>query len=165
LAAALLLLGFEAGIGLRRLLFRMVNRAVWLGANLPQLALVDTVRHNGFGRVLARFELRPLRLLRRIRLLLPDFDVLVARDCLFTLGLLLVCRADLDKLRFRGDLGFYMRIQLGTIAIRVGALCGIWANRKSFLLAPRRHSDQSWLWLVSGFAETGRALYRGLIVI
>ena len=79
-----------------RLFLGMVYRAGWLGANLPQFALVDAVRHDGFGGVLARLEFRPLRFLRCVGLLLPDFDVLVARDGLFAFGLLLVCRADLD---------------------------------------------------------------------
>jgi hypothetical protein len=89
----------------------------------------------------AAFICRPLRFLRRVGLLLPDFDILVARDGLFAFRLLLVCRTDLDKLRFGGDLGFYVRVQFGSIAIRIGALCGIWANCKSFLPALRRRVD------------------------
>src|SRR5947209_2330668 len=99
----------------------MVYRAGRLGANFPQFALVDALRHNGLGGVLARPELRRLRFLRPVGLLLPDFDVLVAWDGLLSLGLLVVCCADLDKLRFGSDLGFHMRVQLGGIAIRVGA--------------------------------------------
>jgi hypothetical protein len=97
----------------------MVYRAFRFGANLPQFALVDTVRHDGLGGVLACFELRPLRFLRRIGLLLADFDVLVSGEGLFALWLLLVGGADLDKLRLGGDLGLYMRVQLGGIAIWV----------------------------------------------
>jgi hypothetical protein len=77
--AALLLLGFEAGIGLRRLLLGMVNKAGRFGAYFVRFALVDALGNNGFGGVFARLELRPLCLLRRVCLLLPDFDVLVAR--------------------------------------------------------------------------------------
>jgi hypothetical protein len=109
---------------------------------VPQLAFVDAVRHDGLGSVLARFELRPLRLLRRVGLLIPDFNVLVAWDRLLAFRLLPVCRADLDKLRFGGDFGFYVRVELGGVAIRVGALCGIWANSKSFLLAPCRRAPR-----------------------
>ena len=142
LAAAFLLFGLEAGIGLRRLLLGMVNRAGRFGADLPQLAFVDAVRHDGFGGVLARPEFRPLRFLRRVRLLLADFNVLVARNGLLAFRLLLVCRADLDKFRLGRNLGFNVRVQFGGIAIRVGALCGIWANCKSFLLALRRRADR-----------------------
>jgi hypothetical protein len=39
-------------------------------------------------------------------------------------------------------LALYVRVQLGGVAIRVGALSGIWANRKSFLLAPRRRAER-----------------------
>jgi hypothetical protein len=54
--------------------------------------------------------------------------------------LLSMKRADLDELGLgcnrRGD----MRVHLGLIVAWIGALCGIWANRKSFLLAPRRRA-------------------------
>ncbi len=142
LAAALLLLGLEAGIGLRYLLLGMVNGAGRLGANLPQFALLDAVRHDGLGSVLARFELGPSRLLRRVGLLLANFDVLVARDGLLAFRLLLVCRADLDKIGLGDNLRLYVRVQFRRIAIRVGALCGIWANRKSFLLARSRRAER-----------------------
>jgi len=56
--------------------------------------------------------------------------------------LLLVCRADLDKVRLGGNLGLHVRVQFGRIAIWVGALCGIWANSKSFLLAPCRRAPR-----------------------
>src|SRR5580692_1453352 len=98
----------------------MVYRAGWLSANLPQFALVDAVGNDGFGRVLAGLEFRPLRFLRRVRLLFPDFDVLVTRDGLLAFRLLLVCRADLDKLRFGGNLSFYVFVQFSGIAIWVG---------------------------------------------
>jgi hypothetical protein len=120
----------------------MVHRAGWLGANLPQFALVDAVRNDSLGGVLTRLELRPFRLLRGVGLLLPDFDILVARDCLLAIRLLLVCSADLDKLRLCGDLGLDVRFQFGGVAIWIGALCGIWANCKSFLLARRRRVDR-----------------------
>jgi hypothetical protein len=44
-----------------------------------------------------------------------------------------VCSADLDKFRLIGNLCLYLGVQLGGIAIRVGALCGIWGNSKSFV--------------------------------
>ena len=99
----------------------MVHRTGRLGANLPQFAFVDTVRHDGLCSVLAGLELRPLRFIRRIWLLLPDFNVLVARDGLLPFHLLLVCRADLDKLWPRRNFRSYVCVQLGSIAIRVGA--------------------------------------------
>jgi hypothetical protein len=88
----------------------MVYRARWLGANLPQFTLVDAVQYDGLGGVLAGLEFRPLCLLGRVGLLLPNLDVLVARDGLFALWLLLVCRADLDKLWLGGNLRLYMRV-------------------------------------------------------
>ena len=113
--------------------------------------LVDAVRHDGLGGVLARLELRPLRLLRRVGLLLPDFDVLVSGDGLLALWLLLVGGADLDKLRLGGDLGLFMGVQLGSVAIGICTLCGIWANCKSSLPASRRRAARvSERWPLSG---------------
>jgi hypothetical protein len=99
-----------------------------------------TVRYDSLGGVLARFELRSLRPLRRVGLFLPNFDVFVAWDGLLAFWLLSVCPADLDKFGLRSNLGLYARFQLGGVAIRVGALCGIWANCKSFPLARRRRT-------------------------
>ena len=142
LAAAPLLVGVAFGIAHGGLLLGVMHRAICLSANLAEFALLAAFGNNGLGSVLARLEFRPFRFLRRVGLLLPDFDVLVARDGLFAFGLLLVCRTDLDKLRFGGDLGLYVRVQFGGIAIRVSTLCGIWANCKSFLLARRRRVDR-----------------------
>jgi hypothetical protein len=104
--------------------------------------IAPTIFELGANGVLAGIVLRPLRFLRGVGLLLPDFDIRFARDGLFVFWLLFVCCADLNKFRLGGDLLVYVRIQLGGVASRVGALCGIWANCKSFLLAPRRHANQ-----------------------
>ena len=141
-AAALVLLRFEVGIGLRWLLLRMMHRAIRLGANPPQFSLVDAVRDDGIGGILARFELRPLRLLRGVGLVRPDLDVLAAGNDLAAFLLLAVGRADLDKFWLGRDLLLNVRLQLCRIAGRIGALCGIWANCKSFLLALRRRADR-----------------------
>jgi type IV secretory pathway TraG/TraD family ATPase VirD4 len=55
-----------------------MDGAIGLGADLPYFALVEAIRDDGLGGVLARLELRPLRLLRGVGLLRPDLDVLVA---------------------------------------------------------------------------------------
>jgi hypothetical protein len=44
----------------------------------------------------------------------------------------------LHELRLAGNQGLNVRLHFGRVAGWVGALCGIWANCKSFLLAPRR---------------------------
>ena len=72
--------------------------------------------------VLARFELRPFRLLRGVGLLRLDLDVLAAGNDLAALLLLAVSRADLHKLRLRCDLLLQERFDLHGIAIRIGAL-------------------------------------------
>ena len=97
-----------------------MHRAIRLGANLPQFPLVDAIRNNGLGGVLAGFELRPLCLLRGVGLLLPNLDVLVARDGLLALRMLLVRRTDLDKLWLCRDLLLYVRLQLRGVAVWVG---------------------------------------------
>ena len=48
------------------------------------------------------------------------------------------CRSFLPK-----NVWAYVHLNLRGVAGGVGALCGIWANRKSFLLAPRHHASQS----------------------
>jgi len=89
------------------------------------------------------------------RLLLADFDVFVAGNSFHSIGLLFVCRADLHKLRSGGDLGLHVRVQFGGIAIRVGTLCGIWANSKSFLLAPGSRADRVGQQATQRTASTG----------
>jgi hypothetical protein len=49
-----------------------------LGANLAYFSLTQPIRNDGLGGVLARIELRPLRLLRGVGFLRPDLDVLIA---------------------------------------------------------------------------------------
>ena len=94
------------------------------------------------GGVLAGFEFGPFCLHRRGGVLLAIFDVLIARDGLLAFRLLLICCADLDKFRLNGNLGFHVRVQFGGIAIRIGALCGSWANSNSFLLPPGSRADR-----------------------
>jgi hypothetical protein len=106
----------------------------------PCFALVDAVRHSGFGRVFAGFELRAHRLAFGRRLLWSDFGVLVARQRRAAFLLLAVGRADWHQLGLRCNGLGNMGIDLRVVAVWVGALCGIWANRKSFQLAPRRRA-------------------------
>ena len=119
---ALVLLGFEAGIGLRGLLLGVMDGAIGLGAYVPQLALVDALGDDGLGGVLARFELRPFRLFRGIGLLRLNLNVLAAGNDLAAFLLLAVSRADLHKLRLRCDLLLQKRFYLHGIAIWIGAL-------------------------------------------
>jgi hypothetical protein len=81
----------------------MVYRASRLGANFPHFPFIDAVGNNCFSGVLVRLELRPFRFLWGVGLFFPDFDVLVARNRLLAFRLLLVGRADLDKLRLGGN--------------------------------------------------------------
>jgi hypothetical protein len=48
----------------------------------------------------------------------------------------------LYQLRFGCDGLADVRFDLRGVAFRIGALCGIWANCKSFLLARRRRVDR-----------------------
>jgi hypothetical protein len=131
----------------------MVDPASRLRANFPHFTLIDAVGNNCFGGVLARLELRPFRFVWGVGFFFPNFYVLVAWNRLLALQLL-VGRADLDKLRLGGDLGLYVS-QLRAIAFRVGALCGIWANSKSFLLAPGRRADRVGQQATQRTASTG----------
>ena len=125
---AFVLLRFEVGIGLRWMLLGVMHRAIRFGANLPQFALVDAVRDDCFGDVPARFELRPLRLLRCVGLVRPDFDVLAAGNNLAAILLHAVGRADLDKLRLGCNLFLNVRLQLRGVAGWIGASVRISAH-------------------------------------
>ena len=97
----------------------------------------------GGGYGFAGLILRPILLLFCLRVLLLDFDVLVAGKRGAGLVRRAIRRGNLYQLGFRRDRLRDMAVKLRLVASRVGALCGIWANRKSFLLAPRRHASQS----------------------
>jgi hypothetical protein len=77
------------------------------------------------GGVSARFELRPFCFLRGVGLVRPDLDVLAAGNNLAAFRLLAVGRADLHKLRVRGDLLLNVRLQLRGVAGWIGASIGI----------------------------------------
>jgi hypothetical protein len=119
----------------------MMHGAVGLGAYLAKFPLVDAFRHDGFGGVLARLELRSRGLFFGLGFLWPDFGVLVAWECDTSLLLLTIGRTDLHEFRFRSDGLRDMGIDLALIAGRVGALCGIRTTGKYFPLA--RHPRSS----------------------
>jgi len=108
--AALVLLRFEAGIGLRGLLLGVMNRAIRFGANPPHFALVNAFGDDGFGDELARLELRLLRFLRGVRLVRANLDVLAAGDDLAAILRLAVGSADLHYLRLGCNLLLYVRL-------------------------------------------------------
>ena len=104
-----------------RLLLGMMDRAGRLGANLAKFALVDAVETMAsvvYLHVLNSGQFAfsgVLGLSGRISTYLFRGMVLLA------FRLLLVGRADLDKLRFGGNLGLNVRVELRGIAGRVGA--------------------------------------------
>jgi hypothetical protein len=77
-------------------------------------ANVASFGDDGLGSELAHLELGPLRVVFRFRLVVPNRRVLVARQ-------------------------YRAAFFLSTVG---GALCGIWANCKSFLLALRRRAHR-----------------------
>ena len=106
---------------LRRLLLRVVDGAFGIGADLVGRALPLAFGNDGLGGVTAGLVLRPLRLVLVLWLLLPDGDVLAARESGAALLRLGVGRADLHELGFvREGLG-NVRIDLRLIAAWVGA--------------------------------------------
>ena len=114
-----------------------------IGADLAQCPDLVAVGHDSLRRELAHLELRPFRFVLASRLLGANIRVLVARECGAAFLLLPVRRADRDKIGLGGDGRGNLRRDLGLIASRVGTLCGIWATRKSFLLAPRLPHSQN----------------------
>ena len=121
-------------------LLRVMNGASGIRADFVNGANVAALGNDGIGSELAHLELRALCLVVGLRLVVADRGVLVARQYRAAFPLRTVGRADLDKLGFGGDGFRHVRRDLGLIAAGVGALCGIWANCKSFLLGPRRRA-------------------------
>jgi hypothetical protein len=120
------------------LLLGVMHRAFWIGAYLADFAFFCPVGNDGLGNEFACLVFRRVLLKFVLRFLLPYFDILAARDNRAAFGGFAVGGRDLYQLRFRGYRLLYMRVYLGRIAGRIRALCGIWANCKSFLSAPRR---------------------------
>ena len=119
--ALLLLLGLPLLIVAAGLLLRMMDRAGWIGAHLMDGANVAAFGDDGLGGELAHLELRPLGVVLRLRLVVPNRGVLVARQYRAAFFLCAVGGADLHQLRFRGDGLGDVRRDLGLIAGGVGA--------------------------------------------
>jgi hypothetical protein len=136
--APLLLLCFPLCIVAAGLLRRVMDGTGGIAAHLANLAFLIAFCDDGFAGELAGLELGPLRLILRGRLLGTNLGVLVAGESGVAFLLLAIRRTDLNQLRLRSDGFGDMPINLCLVAGRVGTLCGIWANCKSFLLALRR---------------------------
>ena len=113
-----------------------------IGAYLMDSANVAAFGDDGLRSELAHLELRPLGVLLRFRPVVPNRRVFVTRQDLTTVLLCAVGRADLYQFRLGSDGFGNVRVQLRLIAGWVGALCGIWASCKSFLLAPPRRAGR-----------------------
>ena len=120
----------------------MVNLAFRVCTDTSDFALLTAFGDDGFRCELASLVLRPALLPFLGRLFLPDFNVAIPRNCGASLLLRAVGSADLNQLGFCSDCLAYMRLDLRRVALRIRALCGIWANCKSFLLARRRRVDR-----------------------
>ena len=119
--ALLLLLGLPLLIVAAGWLLRMMDGAGWVGADLVDGANVAAFGDDGLGGELAHLELGPLGLVFRLRLVVPNGGVLVARQYRAAFLLCAVGRADLYQLRLRGDGLGDVRRDLGLIAAGVGA--------------------------------------------
>jgi hypothetical protein len=118
-----------------------MNGASGIGADLMNGANLAALCDDGFRHGLASLEFWTPRFFLRLRFVVANGNVLVAGQNLAAFLRLAIGGADLNKVWFRSDLCGCMSFDLGLIAAWVGALCGIWANCKSFLLAPRRRAS------------------------
>src|SRR6185437_8582779 len=100
-------------------LLRVMHRAGWLRANLSQFALVDAVRHDGFGCVFACLELRSLLLWSWVSL--AGFLCTCCGQRGVAHLLVRVGRADLHELGLHGNSLDNVGIDLGVVTVRVGA--------------------------------------------
>ena len=117
----LLLFGLECAVIGRLRLAGMVNRAFEIGADSPDFPLFTALGHDGLGCELAGLVLRPIRLLLLGRLVLPDFNVAIARNRGASLLLYAVGGADFYQLRFCRDGLPDVSVQLRSVAFRVRA--------------------------------------------
>jgi hypothetical protein len=127
---------------LRRWTIAVMNAVSGVSANLNRLPSPSAVHDNGIGHLFAG-SLRRIRLRCLIRQLRPfhiEFYIAIASEWCS----LAVVPSGRNLYQFRLLLqGFRdMSVQLCTEALRVGTLCGIWANSKSFLLARSRRTDR-----------------------
>jgi hypothetical protein len=116
--------------------------AVGIGADFVSRTLPFSLGDDSLGRVSVGLELRRLRIFLRLRFLVADEDVLPPGENRTSLLRSSVVGADLHQRRLRGKGLGDVRINLGLKAGSIRALCGIWANRKSFLLAPGSRADR-----------------------
>jgi hypothetical protein len=93
-----------------------MNGAIRFGTNPPYLTFVDSLGDDNLGPKSARFELRPFCLLRGMRLLRLNLDVLVAGDDLAAVLRTAISGTDLHYLRPSCNLLLNVRLQLGPIA-------------------------------------------------
>ena len=107
------------------LLLRVMDRAFGIGANSLGFALLGAFGDDGLGGVLARLVFRPVALILALRFVLPDFDVLVARNDRAAFGGFTVGGADLYQLRLGGDGLLYVRVDLRRVAFRIAARIGL----------------------------------------
>lgn len=120
----------------------MVNGTGRTAAYLAKLALLIAFGGDGFAGEFADLELGPLRLFFGRWFVGTNLGVLVTRQRRAAFFLLPVGRTDLNQLRLRGDGFGNMGLDLRLVTGGVGTLCGIWANCKSSLLAPRQRTDR-----------------------
>jgi hypothetical protein len=109
-------------------------------------AHVATLGNDGFGGELAHLELGALRVVFRLRLVISNRGVLVAREYGAAFFLSAISGADPHQFRLGGDGLSYVRPHFDLITGGIGALCGIWATGKYFPLAHRRHTHRVWRW-------------------
>jgi hypothetical protein len=88
------------GIGPPLMLFAAMHLAVVIGADLADFALVRPIRNDGLGGVLACLVFRCVLLVFVLRLLLTDFDILVAGYNRAAFGGFAVGGCDLNQLGF-----------------------------------------------------------------
>jgi hypothetical protein len=118
----------------------MVDGASGVGTYFGDRTGIEALGHNGLFHMSAWLLVR-LESLSTSRLLFRqmDFNIPAARqDCGIrrrSIGAL-----DLEQLRFLLCRLPDMRFNLERKTDRIGALCGIWANCKSFPLVPRRRA-------------------------
>src|SRR6201998_3234657 len=127
LSAPLFLLGLESGVACASsgLLLRMVDGAGGIGADFVDRAHIGAFRDDGLRRKLARLELRTFGVVFRLRLVISDRGVLVARQNRTAFLLPTVGGADLYDLGLGGNGLGNVGGEFRLVALWIGAAVGL----------------------------------------
>jgi hypothetical protein len=119
-----------------------VNTTGRVGAYFDQLASLSAIGDNCLSHLVARLLNRWNLSASAIRFCFLDIQLHISTSPQGSTLTRVPRGRNLHKLRLAFQRLRHVRVDLGAKALRVSALCGIWANCKSILLARSRRADR-----------------------